>query len=133
MKKRSEVGNTNHERERAKLDARLAQLHREGAQKIASIPSNAYRGRPPRVRGSATSGDAGDSIAPRAGTIRARVLAFIVANGGSTCDEIEVGLTMSHQTASARISELVLDGHCIRSTTKRKTRSGSNADVITRA
>jgi predicted HTH transcriptional regulator len=66
-----------------------------------------------------------------ASEIRKRVLDYIkqVGDAGVTCDELEQILELSHQTASARCSELkeqkLVD---VRGT--RKTRSGRNAGVL---
>ena len=64
-------------------------------------------------------------------TARGRVLAFIVSRGahGATDDEVEIGIGMSHQTASARRRELDLRRLIVKDGTKRKTRSGRNAQV----
>lgn len=48
---------------------------------------------------------------------------------GATCDEIEVALNLRHQTASARINELVEKKYLVDSGKVRKTRSGNNAIV----
>jgi hypothetical protein len=79
-----------------------------------------------------TSREAGESIKEYLGRLEAMVLDYIRARGsyGATCDEIEIALGMSHQTASARccglkIRELIRpDGR------RRPTRSGRNADVL---
>lgn len=55
-----------------------------------------------------------------------RALRFCDQAVGMTCDEIETQLALSHQTASARFSEMKRDG-LIYSKMKRKTRSGRNA------
>lgn len=71
-------------------------------------------------------------------TGRRRIEEYLLKRGpsGATCDEIEVGLSMGHQTASARLYEL--RGCYFRYTKpptvvalvlKRKTRSGCNARV----
>lgn len=66
-----------------------------------------------------------------ASEIRKRVLDYIKSQGeqGAICDQIEQALELSHQTASARCSELkeqkLVD---VRGT--RKTRSGRNAGVL---
>jgi predicted transcriptional regulator len=49
---------------------------------------------------------------------------------GRTCDEIETDLCLRHQTASARISELLASGRIIRTKMRRATRSGRNASVV---
>lgn len=93
--------------------------------------SDLFTYRPPHVRGSATSKAAADSVAPTAGKVRERVLVAIADTGsaGATCDQIEVALDLRHQTASARIVELV-DSHAILKTDRtRRTRSGRAAAV----
>jgi hypothetical protein len=49
---------------------------------------------------------------------------------GLTCDEAEVLLGMSHQTCSARFSELKAKGWLEPTGEQRLTRSGSKADVF---
>lgn len=85
----------------------------------------------PYVRGSDTSRAAAESMQRPAETIRADVLAHLIAVGvtGDTCDEIEAQLGYSHQTTSARIRELVLLGKVRDSGARRKTRSGRAARV----
>lgn len=63
--------------------------------------------------------------------MRRRVLAFIQMRGaeGATCEECETALRMSHQTASARCSELKRDG-LVHEAGSRKTRTGRNAAVL---
>lgn len=46
----------------------------------------------------------------------------------STCDEVEVALGLTHQTASAAIHYLMRDGEIV-ATEKRPTRSGRSARV----
>lgn len=66
-----------------------------------------------------------------------RIVALIAEHGsyGMTCDEIEEHMGLSHQTASARCSEL-LESKRIKRQEKdgkrvtRKTRSGSSAAVL---
>lgn len=71
---------------------------------------------------------AAESVAPKD---RARVLSFIRSRGseGAIDDEIEVALSLSHQTASARRRELVLAGLVAEAGKKRLTRTGSPAKV----
>lgn len=57
---------------------------------------------------------------------RLRILQHLRTVKDSTCDEAEKRLGMSHQTCSARFSDLKREGK-IEPTTKRKTRSGSTA------
>lgn len=49
---------------------------------------------------------------------------------GMTCDELEVELGMSHQTCSARCSELKRDGKVLTTTRRRETRAGCPARVL---
>lgn len=62
----------------------------------------------PYARNSRTSQAAAAAIEPQAGTLRAIVLAFVRGRGaqGATCEELEIGLGIKHQTASARVREL---------------------------
>lgn len=83
----------------------------------------------PYVRRSDTSKAAAQEIAPVADSLRQRVLRAIQTRGDATCDEIEVTLGMRHQTASARLRELVLGGFIEDTGTRRKTRSGRGAVV----
>lgn len=67
------------------------------------------------------------------GQLRAKVLVYIAGRrdlGGATCDEVEQALGLSHQSASARMTELKARG-LIKLAGKRKTRSGRNAGVWT--
>jgi len=63
---------------------------------------------PKYVKDSDTSFMAAENIAPFVTELQQRVLRFILSRGekGATCDEVEEGLGMIHQTASARINEL---------------------------
>lgn len=84
----------------------------------------------PFVRGSDTSADAASSMLARAPALRARILALIIsAPAGHTCDEIEQLTQLRHQTASARIRELVLKDQLRDSGARRVTRSGRQAVV----
>ena len=87
----------------------------------------------PYVRGSETSKAAADSMKPIAGSIKHRVYDFILRRGstGATDDEIEVGLRLTHQTASARRRNLELAGALVKTDNKRPTRSGRSAFVYT--
>ncbi len=76
-----------------------------------------------------TSIIAARSVTESADQMRSRVLVAIREAGGATCDEVEVSLEMKHQTASARIRELQLEGRVRDSGTRRKTRSGRPAVV----
>lgn len=68
-----------------------------------------------------------EAYAARLGDLSARILAHIRAKA-STCDEVEIALELTHQSASARINDLMNAGAVI-ATAKRKTRSGRNARV----
>lgn len=91
-----------------------------------------YPNRPGYVRGADTSHDAADSLADSVlSRLRAQILGWI--NGhrdrGATCDEVEADLHLIHQTASARIRELVLMGRLYDTGRRRPTRSGRQARV----
>lgn len=64
-------------------------------------------------------------------TIRAAIKRYIESQGGegATCEEIEEALGLSHQTASARCSELKKWGD-VREYGTRKTKSGRSAGVL---
>ena len=83
----------------------------------------------PYVAHSETSRAAAESI--DAAVLRCRVYLSISDAGadGMTCDEVEAHLAMRHQTASARIRELVLKGYVRASEKCRRTRSGRAATV----
>ena len=84
---------------------------------------------PPFVRDSDTSREAAKSIISSSGRLKQAIIAHMRIEGACTCDEIEVALSMRHQTASARIRELK-DADTIRDTgERRKTRSGRRAAV----
>lgn len=63
---------------------------------------------------------------------RSRVMEAIALSGlhGMTCDEAEVALGMSHQSCSARLSELKMRG-LVRVVGTRPTRTGCSASVLT--
>lgn len=89
----------------------------------------------PFAKGSTTSMAAAQSMRKRAETDRARVLAYVRECGddGATCDEVEVALDLTHQSASARMWDLCGKGGgtpVIRLTSaRRRTRSGRGAGV----
>ena len=92
-------------------------------------PAGLYDGRPPRVAGDLTSGEAADSVEHSAGSQRARVKAYIAGRAdGATDDDAEVALGLAHQTVSARRRELVLEG-LIEAVGYRLTRRGRRAQV----
>jgi DNA adenine methylase len=77
-----------------------------------------------------TSAAAGHAASESAPQVRAAVLALISkAADGLTCDEVEVALSLKHQTASARIRELALEESIEDSGRTRPTRSGCAAVV----
>ena len=86
---------------------------------------------PAFAAGSATSRAAAESMERGAGQLREYVLDEIRRTGstGSTCDELEERLALTHQTCSARVRELVLRGDVLDSGKTRKTRSGRAATV----
>ena len=86
----------------------------------------------PFAVGSDTSRAAAESIFILGGSLRFSVLELIVKSEfeGITCDEIEEDLSMSHQTASARVNEIVGAGFAIDSGHRRRTRSGRAARVL---
>lgn len=76
-----------------------------------------------------TSRSAAESVRESAATLRSKVLAFIRDRGGATCDEAEEALGLTHQTASARVNELMNLRWIEDSGKKRPTRSGRKAIV----
>ena len=89
----------------------------------------------PFVAGSDTSEAAARSVEATAPRDQDRILASVGArhSDGMTCDELEVALGLSHQTASARVRDLVKAGRIIDSGKRRKTRTGRSAAVYVRA
>lgn len=83
----------------------------------------------PFAKNSRTSRAAAKSMWPYAPTDAGRVLHWIKANGGCTCDEIEYDMRLKHQTASARINGLRNKGFIKDSGRTRPTRSGRKAVV----
>lgn len=83
----------------------------------------------PYARDSDTSRTAAMELAPVAGELCRRVLAHVRQTGGSTVDEIEEALQMLHQTAGARMRDLVLKGYVKDGGERRNTRSGRKAVV----
>ena len=93
-----------------------------------------YGGLPPFVRGNDTSEAAAMSKRSSAPTDRAEILAIFEGEDvgepeGFTCDEIEAITGLRHQTASARIRELVLMDRLCVTEQRRPTRSGRTARV----
>jgi hypothetical protein len=67
-------------------------------------------------------------------SIRNFIFGKIASNSnGMTCDEVERAYDLKHQTASARITELLKDGRIKPSGSYRKTRTGRNANVYVSA
>ena len=85
----------------------------------------------PYAKGSDTSKEAAESMTPHVGRLAHQVLGYIVRQGirGATCDEIEEALDLRHQTASARVNELMNRGMIVDRGYRRKTRSGRRATV----
>lgn len=83
------------------------------------------------ARGSDTSKEAAESIVKDSGRLRMMVFNDIRRAGknGRTCDEIEARLELRHQTASARVNELMRAERIVDSGARRKTRSNRNAVV----
>jgi hypothetical protein len=79
--------------------------------------------------GTPTSNAAALSSREKAKADRLRILEYIRSRGldGATCDEIEVALSMSHQTASARMTGLKEDRDIETLGEVRKTRTGNRA------
>lgn len=76
-----------------------------------------------------TSGAARESMREHAGRLRAAVLDTIRRLKGATCDRVEERLKLTHQTASARVHELMKAGDIVDSGKKANTRSGRKAIV----
>lgn len=76
-----------------------------------------------------TSEAAAESMVLPASGLRKKILDLIRDGGGFTCDEVERIFRIRHQSASARIRELVQDGWIEDSGESRKTRSGRKAIV----
>lgn len=64
--------------------------------------------------------------------IREKILQYIRAMGmdGATCEQIEIALDISHQTASARCAELKNLKLVIDSGSRRETRTGTKAAIL---
>ena len=94
-----------------------------------------YGGTPPHVGGSDTSKRAAESVKASAKTLRRKIHQLLKRKGdrGATCWEIEQEMGMMHQSASARLRELVIEGNAIDSGYRRKTGSGRNAVVVVAA
>ena len=88
-------------------------------------PTAAYHGGDPE------STAAHDSVRDLKTRMHRRILAFGASRGprGMTCDEAEMVLGMTHQTCSARFTELKASGQIRATDRKRTTRSGRRAKV----
>lgn len=88
----------------------------------------------PYVKGSDTSLEAAEEAVSFSASLREQILDHIqkLGGAGATCDEVEVSFGLRHQTASARIRELVQVGSLKDSGARRKTRSGRGAVVWVR-
>ena len=89
------------------------------------------------VAGNESSKEAATSVQDSVENLRSLIRRFVASSpDGRTCDEIEIHLDLSHQTASARCAELKRMGHLSArkgedgKKIRRKTRSGRNADVL---
>lgn len=78
-----------------------------------------------------TSKEAAKSIVPHLTELHLKVLSVFTDQGdfGATCDEVEILTGLLHQTASARINELVDKKEIIKNGKKRRTRSKRRAAV----
>lgn len=87
--------------------------------------------RAPFAAGSDTSQEAADSLDEVVlAEQEAQVYGAVHrAEYGLTCDEAEILLRMPHQSASARLRELVLQGHLVVTPERRRTRRGRFAHV----
>ena len=84
----------------------------------------------PLHNGTDTSIEAAKSIVQFLTRDRSRVYECVIEHGGATCDEVEAGLQMRHQTASARLHDLHSRASLlVDSGQRRKTRSGRGATV----
>lgn len=79
-----------------------------------------------------TSLEAHKSQKDKAPADASKILAYIIREDrpkGATCDEIEVALSLSHQTTSARVRDLFKAGSIRDSGIRRNTRTGRKATV----
>lgn len=90
-----------------------------------------YGGSAPSIKESDTSCAAAESIEDSLGELQLLVLDLVRRSGkhGITCDEVEVLAGLRHQTASARLRELVLKDVICDTMMRRPTRSGRLAAV----
>src|ERR1043166_5743786 len=85
------------------------------------ITANYHRGNPQSV-------EAGQKAHKGAEIARKRILEALRRSNGLSCDQLEELTGLSHQSCSARISELKREGKIVKAGT-RQTRSGCNAAV----
>ena len=83
-----------------------------------------------RHRGNPESEAAHERIRGRKAALCTDIVGFVRGRGGATCYEIEIGIGLSHQTCSARCSELKRSGQLVPTGEKRRTASGSLAAVL---
>jgi predicted transcriptional regulator len=82
------------------------------------------------AKDSETSTLAAQSMKVSASGMRNMILEAIRNSAhGFTCDEVEAGLKLTHQTCSARIRELVLMGDLRKAGEQKVTRQGRKAEV----
>jgi hypothetical protein len=94
-------------------------------------PYDLYGGLPPHVKDSETSKEAAESMVEQAKAIREKIYRMIEAKGieGLTVDEIERLAGYPHQTASARVTELLQEERIEWNHEKRETQHGRKACV----
>lgn len=76
-----------------------------------------------------TSREAYASIKPVTSRIERTILEWFRLNGEGTCEQVEKGLNMAHQTISGRITKLRDSGRIIDTGKRRRNESGRNAIV----
>ncbi len=93
-------------------------------------PAEPQKPMPPAAMSSSTSVEAAESMREAAPLLRERVRKWIASRGehGATCDEVERHMALRHQTASARVNELMREGR-IYEAGRRPTSSGRQATV----
>lgn len=88
------------------------------------------RPEPPFQRHSETSQQAAQSVLPRTGTLRRKVLDYLLScEDGATDDEMQAALDMNGSTQRPRRIELEQSGLVVKTDQKRKTRGGELASV----
>jgi predicted HTH transcriptional regulator len=83
-----------------------------------------------RHRGSETSRQANERVAPHKNDLQAKIMEWFFKNGPATCEQAATALEMRYTTASARISELKAKGLLAFTGERRKTSGGSYAAVL---